>query len=564
MFRITAFVLFPLTAAKEELRPCLLMSIREIRHEQLIDLERFSQWNRLIRAQAYVLRFVNNARNVRENRLVGSLSQEELIRAEIQLFQRAQRDTFLDEILVLKHNEGAEKKKEFEKSSELRDLSPYLDDQNVLRMKGRIDAAESISPDTKRPIILPRHHRVTKLLVDSYHRRYKHINHQTALNEIRQKFVIPALRVVMKSVRKSCQKCKNAAATPRIPEMAALPPARLALSTRPFTFTGVDYFGPYMVKVNRSVVPKYGVLFTCLTTRAIHLEVADSLNTESCIEAIIRFSARKGKPKEFYSDNGTNFHGANNELKKEFAKLDQNAIQERFTSAEQKWTFITPTASHMGGAWERLIQVVKNCLNQMLNTKRPTYEMLVTLMAEVENIVNSRPLTYISLDHMDDEALTPNYFLFGSSNAMKPIGETMARDLNRNDWRAIQEMTKHFWHRFVMEYLPDLTKRAKWFKQVEPIKVGDVVVNIDEKQPKNTWEKGIVEDVIVAKDGCIRQVIVRFERRILKRPVSKLAILDVKLPNEQDVKLDQTGPVNGGKDVVQHCNSNTVQTVSND
>ncbi|XP_037042681.1 uncharacterized protein LOC119079015 [Bradysia coprophila] len=542
-------------STEEELRPSFVMAMRVIHQEQLIDLNRFSQWNRLVRTQAFVLRFIHNAKNVKQDRWVGILSQEELIRAENKLYQRAQRDTFLDEILVLKHNETAstqKDEKEFERSSELRNLSPYLDEHDILRMKGRIDAATSIAYDTKRPIILPRRHRVTTLLVDSYHRRYKHINHQTALNEIRQKYVIPALRVVMKGIRTSCQQCKNASSKPRIPEMAALPSARLATHTRPFTFTGVDYFGPYPVKVNRSVVQKYGVLFTCLTTRAIHLEVADSLNTNSCINAVIRFSAQKGTAREFFSDNGTNFHGTDNELKKEFDKLDKDKIQQRFTSPEQKWHFIPPTASHMGGTWERLIQTVKNCLKQMLTTKTPNHEMLVTLMAEVENIVNSRPLTYISLDSDSDEALTPNHFLFGSSNAMKPIGETTPRDLNRNDWRALQEMTKHFWHRFVLEYMPDLTKRTKWFKKVDPIKVGDVVLNIDERNPRNTWPKGIVDEVIIAKDGLIRQVVVRFEKNILRRPVSKLAILDVTPPNEeQEVKVNQMESLNGGKNVVQ-------------
>ncbi|XP_037034300.1 uncharacterized protein LOC119073091 [Bradysia coprophila] len=548
---------------EEELRPCFVLSIREIHQERLIDLDRFSQWNRLVRTQAYVLRFIENTRRTKYSRIVGVLTQEELCEAENHLFRRAQRDVFLDEILILKRNESAETPEEFEPSSELRRFSPYLDEQNVLRMKGRIDAAQSVTQDTKRPIILPRRHRVTQLLVDSYHKRYKHINHHTAINEIRQKFVIPALRVVMKGVRTMCQKCKNASAMPRIPEMAGLPFARLAINTRPFTFTGVDYFGPYSVKVNRSIVPKYGVLFTCLTTRAIHLEVADSLNTNSCIDAIIRFSARKGQTREFFSDNGTNFHGTDNELKKEFDKLDKDAIQQRFTSSEQKWTFNPPTASHMGGAWERLIRIVKSCLKQMLTTKTPSYEMLVTLMAEVENIVNSRPLTYVSLESDEDEALTPNHFLFGSSNALKPIGDTTPRDLNRNDWRALQEMTKHFWHRFVLEYLPDLTKRTKWFKSVEPIKVGDVVLNIDERNPRNEWPKGIVEEVIVAKDGCIRQVMVRFEKKTLRRPVSKLAIMEISPPNEeQKVNLNHMGSVNGGKDVGQRCKDDSTDSTT--
>ena len=232
--------------------------------------------------------------------------------------------------------------------------------------------------------------------------------------------------------------------------------------------------------------------------------------------------------------------------------MDKAKIQERFTSTYQKWTFITPTASHMGGAWESLIKTVKSCLNQMLTTKTPNHEMLVTLMAEAENIVNSRPLTYISLESANDEALTPNHFLFGSSNAMTTIGETTQRDLTLNDWRALQEMTKHFWHRFVLEYMPDLTRRKKWFKPVKPIKVGDVVLNIDERNPRNEWPKGIVEEVIVAKDGAIRQAVVKFEKNILRRPVSKLAILDIEPPNETgQVKLTNMQSVNGRKNVVQ-------------
>lgn len=340
------------------------MSMREIRSEQLIDLDRFSQWKRLVRTQAYLLRFVYNAKTNKPNRRTGSLSQDELIQAENALYQRAQRDVFLDEILILKHNENCpeEERKELQRSSELRRDSPYLDENNVLRTRGRLDAAKVLPLVTKRPIILPRHHRVTKLLVDSYHRKYKHMNHQTALNEIRQKYNIPAVRVVLKSIRNSCQKCKNSSTVPMIPEMAGLTLARLAAFTRPFTYTGVDYFGPFYVRQNRSTVKRYGVIFTCLTTRALHLEVADTLNTSSCIKAIRRFAARKGEAREFFSDNGSNFHGTENELKEEFEKLNRELIQQEFTSTEQKWTFNPPTASHMGGAWERLIQTVKSCL----------------------------------------------------------------------------------------------------------------------------------------------------------------------------------------------------------
>lgn len=122
---------------------------------------------------------------------------------------------------------------------------------NVLRVKGRIDAAFGVSDDTKRPIILPKDHAVTRLLVDHFHRRYHHVYHGTVINELRQLYSIPKIRVALKSVKGSCQTCKNQKAKPAAPEMSDLPPARLASFTRPFSFIGIDYFGPLMVTVGR-------------------------------------------------------------------------------------------------------------------------------------------------------------------------------------------------------------------------------------------------------------------------------------------------------------------------
>lgn len=381
------------------------------------------------------------------------------------------------------------------------------------------------------------------------------------LNEINQKYDIPALRVVLKEVRNSCQKCKNDSAVPQIPEMAELPFARLAAYERPFTYVGVDYFGPFKVKITRNCsAPRWGVLFTCLTTRAIHLEVAHSLNTSSCMMAFERFGDDCGFPKEVYSDNGSNFHGMDNELKEEFKKLNQDEIQTTYTTSEMKWSFNPPESPHMGGAWERLIRTVKSCFKKIVTTRKPTDETLPTLFSQIKNIVNSRPLTYISLESENDEALTPNHFLFGSANGHKPVVRTKPKDLSRDDWKNIQEQTNQFWKRFVLEYMPTLTKRTKWFKQSKPVKVGDVVVIIDERNPRNTWPKGVVEETFIGKGGKRRQAMVRavLETKngpVLKqyrRSVHKLAILDVKVPANEEVNQQPVQSINGGETVGQH------------
>ncbi|XP_037040280.1 uncharacterized protein LOC119077203 [Bradysia coprophila] len=546
---------------REELRLSIVMACRQGQERCIIDVKRFSQWKRLVNAMAYIYRFIHNLKSV--ERRSGPLLQEEIVCAENQLYRIAQQDYYLDEIALLEKNAKLPPKdqKYFEKSSPLYKSSPYLDDHGVLRVRGRLDAAKCLNLETKRPIILPRRHYITKLICAHFHRRYLHLNHETAINEIRQKYDIKALRVVMKEIRFSCQKCKNDSAVPMIPEMAELPFARLAAFERPFTYVGIDYFGPYSVKITRNIsASRWGVIYSCLTARAIHLEVAHSLNTSSCIMAFERFCTDRGHPREVFSDNGLNFHGMENELKEEFKKLNQDEIQQMFTTSEMKWSFNPPESPHMGGAWERLIQTVKKSFKKIVTTRKPTDETLPTLFAQVENIVNSRPLTYIPLDSADDEALTPNHFLFGSSNGRKPIVRTSPKDLGKEDWKNIEEQTNQFWRRFVLEYMPTLTKRTKWYKNSKPIQVGDVVLIIDEKNPRNTWPKGIVERTIRGRGGKCRQAIVRAVleskngpvHREYRRSVHKLAVLDVKVPASEEVNRQPEESINGGEPVGQH------------
>ncbi|XP_037030375.1 uncharacterized protein LOC119070165 [Bradysia coprophila] len=537
---------------EEEVRPFYLLTHLHVPMNTLLVYENFPHWNRLHRTMAFVLRFIRNSKLQPQERSFGVLASNELLAAENCLYRQIQYESFKEEILIIRWNETAplDKHKDFDNASIIRTCSPYLDKFGVLRVMSRLDNAHSISETARRPIILDRNHFVTRLIVDSYHRKYRHLHHQTVLNEIRQKFWIPKLRVVVNSIRDNCQKCKNSAAIPRIPEMGSIPEARLAVFTRPFTFTGVDYFGPLYVIVNRGTQKRWGALFTCMTTRAIHLEIAHSMDTSSCIMAIRNFEGRKGTPRKYFSDHGTNFHGANNvftaELALELAKLDYEKIREEFVTSETSWSFNPPKGAHMGGVWERMVGIVKVCLDEVLTVRYPTDEMLKSLFVEVERIVNSRPLTYVSLAHPDDEVLTPNHFIFGSSNGTKPPGEFIDADLLRQNWRTIQAMSEKFWQKFVVEYLPTLMRRTKWFRKVEPLKVHDVVLLVDSSFKRNTWPKGIVVETFMDKSGQVRKARVRTATgTIFERPVSHLARLDVDAPTL--VKPDSSNQLTGGR-----------------
>ncbi|XP_062698985.1 uncharacterized protein LOC134284259 [Aedes albopictus] len=435
--------------ADEELRPSLVHHVMTTK--DIIRWENFSKWERLLRAIAYVHRFVTNCRQQhnKQQLVAGCLTKEELQKAELSLWRVTQAIAYPDEIAVLKQR-LSNPKKEIEKTSPVYKLSPYLDEQGVMRMDSRIGTAPFISYDFKFPVILPRNHPSTLLLINWYHRRYLHANNETVHNEIRQRFHVSNLRTVVRQVAKNCQVCKISKASPVTPKMAPLPDARLAATVRPFSYVGLDYFGPVQVKVGRSCVKRWIALFTCLTIRAVHLEIVHSLSTESCKMAVRRFVARRGSPVEIYSDNGTNFQGASRELRAEIEATSKQ-LQETFTNTNTKWLFNPPSAPHFGGSWERLVRSVKVALGALCPERNPTDETLITVIAEAESVVNSRPLTFIPLEHSAQEALTPNHFILLSSSGVVQPPKTIAEStkVTRTNWTMNRILVDRFWKRWV-------------------------------------------------------------------------------------------------------------------
>ncbi|XP_065092732.1 uncharacterized protein LOC135713535 [Ochlerotatus camptorhynchus] len=258
----------PVTATNEEMRASIL---HHRSFEPAIDFNRFSSWDRLQRATAYALRFLHNTSKKRPE-YSGPLQQSELRAAEETILKLVQHESYPDEVAALSNKAPNEAGQELiGKQSSIYQLMPMLNGNGLLRERGRIEIAEHVPYGVRHPVILPRKHRVTELLVNRYHRYYHHGNDETVVYEIRQLYTIPRLRLVVKQVKRDCAFCKIRRARPTIPPMAPLPAARLAHHERPFTYTGVDYFGPLFV-------------------------------------------GRRGPPAEFFSDNGTNFQGADRVL----------------------------------------------------------------------------------------------------------------------------------------------------------------------------------------------------------------------------------------------------------
>ncbi|XP_055622547.1 uncharacterized protein LOC129766115 [Toxorhynchites rutilus septentrionalis] len=473
-----------------------------------IDVSRFNSWTRIQRTVAFVLRYVDNCRRRKrhESLQLGVFTQDELKRAEELLWKVVQKEVFAEELSILAKSQGPPEKRHctVSRSSSIYKIWPFMDDRGILRMRGRIGMAPYIPKEAKFPAILPRNHPITFLIIDWYHRRFNHANRETVVNEIRQRFEIPKLRSIVEKIAKNCVPCRIFKAAPNPPPMASLPAVRLTSFVRPFSFVGIDYFGSVFVRVGRSLAKRWIALFTCLTVRAVHMEVVHSLSTVSCIMAVRRFVARRGPPREFYSDNGTCFQGASKELKKEIEKRN-DALASTFTSAETSWKFIPPAAPHMGGVWERLVRSVKVATGAVLDaTRKPDDETLETVILEAEATINSRPLTFVPLETADQEALTPNHSLLGGSTGVKihPTAPVDSRTVLRSSWKLAQFITEEFWRRWLKEYLPVITRRCKWFEEVRDLAVGDLVLVVS-GSTRSQWSRGRIEQVFPGKDGRI-------------------------------------------------------------
>lgn len=409
-----------------------------------------------------------------------------------------------------------------------------MDGDGLLRAGGRLKNAR-VDETIRNPIILNGSGNFVRLLVLNYHCQANHQGRETVLNELRQMYWIIGVRNVLRSVIYKCQRCRVLKPEVMQPSMGQLPECRLQPYCQPFTYCGMDFFGPYEVTVGRHREKRYGVIFTCMTTRAIHVEMAHSLTTDSCILALRRMIGRRRKPEEIFSDNGTNLRGADRELRDALQHTSFSDIEDAVLLRGIKWKFNPPAASHMGGAWERLIRSVRTALRETLKERAPRQEVLQTVLVEAEHLVNSRPLTYVSTDLNDPEALTPNNFLIGTTSNVQSPGVFTQYDLNwGKQWRRAQALIDSFWNRWLREYLPNLIPKQKWTDQLSALHPGDIVYIADMLNDRGNWPMGIIQQCYPGQDGVVRVADVKTCSGTYRRPTTKLRKIVMEVNDRDD------------------------------
>jgi len=314
---------------------------------------------------------------------------------------------------------------------------------------------------------------------------------------------------------------------------------------RPFQRTGVDYAGPILVRTGKGRGHRthkgFIAVFVCLSSKAVHLEVASDYTAEAFLAAFRRFVSRRGLCHEVFSDCGTNFVGASRELREMFraSSSDGRRIAQAAASDGVRWRFNSPAAPHFGGLWEAAVKSTKHHLRRVIGEATLTFEEMTTLLTQVEACLNSRPLQPLTDDPDDLTALTPGHFLIGAPllAVLEPSLAT-EKDSTLSRWQLVQKLRDHYWQRWSREYLQALSSRPKWTRSEAGPKIGDLCLVRTEVTPPTRWPLARITALHPGDDGVTRVVTVRTTSSTLLRPLVKIVLLPRALDAPQPSCLD--------------------------
>lgn len=491
---------------------CTLIAQEENSKKENKFFNRFSNFNKMIRVFAYVRRFYCNCREKGESRVKDGLLFKEVQTSRTLLLKLIQAESFTDESDIrVKH------------------LNAYRDKDDLIRLNSKIVLRDDVYT-FKCPIVLPGKHRIVNLIIKEKHVSLNHAGIEILMNALREEYWIIGGRKAIRSVITKCVSCRRHDTRPFQTIDAPLPLDRVK-DAAVFEVIGVDFTGPVYLKGGQK---SWICLFTCAVFRAVHFELVTSLSTAAFLMAIRRFIARRGRPSVIYSDNGTNFVGLNNMFKHlDFEKLSRTLATERI-----QWKFNPPAAAWWGGFWERLNGVLKRLLRRTLKRSCLDYEEMLTVLLDCEAVINSRPITFLSEAKQDILPITPSMFL----QEIKEIGVLDLDKIENCDlskrYLYRQKIKEDLRRRFRTEYLGALIHRKSNVKNVNDIKVGDIVLIENENVKRLDWPLARVKELIAGKDNNVRVSRLSTAKGELIRPIQRLYPLELRYEKGES-KMDK-------------------------
>ncbi|KAG5683928.1 hypothetical protein PVAND_013185 [Polypedilum vanderplanki] len=485
-----------------------------------------------------------------------SLSPQLINKAELFLVRYMQRQKWQTEIDAISKGHRINNR-------ELLQANVFIDQDGILRIRSRVSLPLEEYPQKYAPIIprLDGEHSLSDILLFHYHNKYRHVCVEAQMAEFRSKYWMNALRERLKLLAGRCNLCRLERSKHKTPIMADLPIYRVDRKLNPFEVAGLDCCGPFKVTIckkesdktrkcrNMKHVPEclqqkdrkvWILLFTCAVTRFIHLELLESMDTQTILAAISSAYAAHGPIIRLVSDNGTNFIGANNVLCREYEKQRDEIYRARKTIndhfiaqlKEFRWEFIPVKASWMGGFYERLIGELKRGMKAEISAKGIDLRAFKIAMYETAHRLNCRPLTHLPVSHEEDELLTPHHLAKNRSGwPMLPSAHNLKESNIAIDERSYyvegQKLADKITRSFYAKYLPELTLRQKWNRKEPPLKVGDLVLVIDPNQSRSQWSRGIVHALRPSGDGIPRSAEIRFADGVKTRAVQHLVKIEI-------------------------------------
>ena len=485
---------------------------------------RYSNFHRLITITAWCMRFFSKSKKQKTAFSGRHLAAKELNQAEHLLARLSQARSFPKERDALLHNRA------IPPSSRLLSLAPYLDQELLLRVGGRLSNS-SLTISQKHPIIIDSKDVFMILLCNYLHVCLGHCGPTLLLVAVGRRFHVVSARRLTRSVCSQCKVCRKAAPKPQPQLLGELPAERICTSPA-FTSTGLDFAGPFTIKKGHTRKPvllkSYLCLFICLATKAIHLEVISDLTTASFIAGLKRFVSRRGCPSVIHSDNGSNFVGARNQLKEVYAFLKaedtDSTVHQHLLKHRTTWDNIPERAPHFGGLWESAVKSMKFHLRRVIGSQILTYEELATISCQVEACLNSRPIL-ATTSHDEDGIFSGHFLLLKPPTAYPDYPRLPEEPCRLKKWHLCQSIVQHFWDRWSREYLQTLQARSKWKRAQPNLQPGDIVVLKEDKTFTCHWPLAKILQTYPGKDGLVRVAQIQTESSTFKRPVTKLALL---------------------------------------
>ncbi|GBM42553.1 hypothetical protein AVEN_140270-1 [Araneus ventricosus] len=503
-----------------------VMTVTEHCRNDFIDnlLSITNDYTKLIRIISYVFRFAANCR-FPESKKFGPVKAAERVRAENSLIRMVQEGKFQEEIKDLKRGKSVSNK------SKLSSLNVFIDENGILKVGGRLKHSK-LNVYSKHPIVLPTNHILTTNILVYYHKKYLHLGAQALLYQVRQKFWPINGKHNCKKVIFKCITCAKNKPVLTSQIMGDLPTDRVT-PNHVFNVTGIDFAGPFFLKFKnqrKGILNKvYVVIYVCLCTKALHLDCVTDQTSDCFIASLKRFFGRRGKCAKILTDNSKTFVGADREIKILYNHVNSpdQCLSEFLTSESIEWKFIPPKSPNFGGIWEAGVKSFKFHLKRVIGSQKLTLEEFITILAEIEGVLNSRPLTPLSPEFDDFETLSPGHFLIGRpiNGIVEPFLSEI-KETRLSKWQKITKFSQSVWKVWKRDYLCNLQQRYKWKFKVNDVKVGTLVLIKNENLPGTKWLLGRISELFHGKDNQIRVVNIKLPNgTVLKRNVRDVAIL---------------------------------------